>query len=138
MKLSEVMTRDVEAVSPAATLEQAGKKMKLRNIGFLPVVEDGKLLGVLTDRDIVTRAVSEGMRPAMTRVREVMTPRTITCQDDQTLTDVSLLMEENLVRRVIVINKSGNLVGIVSLDDIATKTTDELLSGHVLSKVVPA
>lgn len=138
MKVSEIMTRGVETVSPAATLDQAASKMKTRNVGFLPVVEEGRLLGVVTDRDIVLRAIAEDLRAHFTRVREVMTGKVITCRDDESLTDVSLIMEKNLVHRLIVLDRSANLVGVVSLSDIAAKTKNERLSGHVLGKVVVA
>jgi CBS domain-containing protein len=136
MKVSEVMTHGVESVSPAATLEQAAKKMRTRNVGFLPVIDGERVIGVVTDRDIVLRAVSEGMRPHMTTVREVMTAKPICCYDDQSITEVSLMMERNLVRRVVVVDrKEKALIGIITLSDIAAKLRDERLSGHVLNKV---
>jgi IMP dehydrogenase len=138
MKVSEVMTRGVETISSGATIEAAAKKMRTRNIGFLPVVDSEKVGGIVTDRDIVTRAVSEGLRPHMTTVREVMTRKTLFCTDEQTLTEASLLMEKNLVHRLVVFDKQSRLVGIISLSDIAAKTKNERLTGHVLSKVVAA
>ena len=137
-RVSELMTRNLETISPAATLEAAGKKMRARNVGILPVVDGEKLVGVVTDRDIVLRAVSEKLRPEMTRVSEVMTSETICCYEDQGITEVSLLMERNFVHRLMVLDREGKLVGIVSLSDIAAKTKNEALSGHVLGKVVAA
>ena len=113
MKVNEVMTRGVEAISSGATLEEAAKKMATRNVGFLPVVDEGKVAGVLTDRDIVIRAVSERLRPEMTRVRSVMTHHPICCYEDQTITEVSLLMEKNFIRRIIVLDRDEKLAGIV-------------------------
>src|SRR6516162_8427791 len=97
VQVSEVMTRGVEKISPAATLEQAAKQMKAHNVGILPLVDGEELVGVLTDRDIVLRAVSERLRPEMTRVREVMTPRPNFCYEDQDIAEASLVMEKNLV-----------------------------------------
>jgi CBS domain-containing protein len=134
----EVMTFGVETISPAATLEQAAKKMKEHNIGILPVVEDEELLGVVTDRDIVLRAVSERLRPEMTRVRNVMTPEAIYCYEDQSITEVSLVMEKHLVHRLIVLDRNEKLVGIVSLSDLAAKGNSEKLSGRVLGKISAA
>jgi CBS domain-containing protein len=136
--IHEVMTRGVETVSSGATLEFAAKKMQTRNIGFLPVVDSEKVVGVVTDRDIVLRAVSAGLSPHMTTVRQVMTKNVLSCFDDQTLTDASLVMEKNLVHRLLVFDRPGRLVGIISLSDIAAKTKNERLTGHVLSKVVAA
>jgi CBS domain-containing protein len=138
MKVYEVMTRGIETVSPGATLELAAKKMTNRNVGFLPVVESDKLIGVVTDRDIVLRAVSAGLRPYMTTAGQVMTKKPLTVYDDETLTEASLVMEKYFVHRLIVLDRRQRLVGIISLSDIAAKTKNERLSGHVLGKVVAA
>jgi|ERR1051326_2923684 CBS domain-containing protein len=138
MKIHELMTRGIETISPGATLEYAGKKMQEHNIGFLPVVESENLVGVVTDRDIVLRAVSVGMRPAMTTVRQVMTKEVLSCYDDQTISDAALIMEKHFVHRLLVLDGQKRLVGVVSLSDIAAKTKNERLSGHVLGKVVAA
>jgi len=138
MKIYEVMTRGVETVSPGETIGRAAKKMETLNVGFLPVMESEKLIGVVTDRDIVTRAVAAGLNPHMTTVRQVMTRKTFTCHDEETLTEASLVMEKNLVHRLVVLDGQGRLVGIISLSDIAAKTGNERLSGHVLAKVVAA
>ena len=137
-KVNAVMTRNVETVSPAETLEQAAKKMRLHNVGILPVVDENKVVGILTDRDMVLRAVSDGMRPYMTRVCDVMTRKVISCYLDQSITVASWLMEKNVVHRLVVLDHQDNLVGLVSLSDIAAKVRNEALSGHVLSKVVAA
>src|SRR5262249_1900069 len=97
MRIHEVMTRGIETVSPGATLEFAAKKMLNRNVGFLPVVEAEKVVGVVTDRDVVLRAVSVGLRPQMTTVRQVMTKRVLFVYDDESLTEASLVMEKNFV-----------------------------------------
>src|ERR1051326_7250934 len=110
MKISEVMTRGVETVSPGATIQQAAKKMQDHNIGYLPVMESEKVFGIVTDRDIVTRAISAGLNPHMTTVRQVMTKQVLSCYDDQTLADASLIMENNLVHRLIVLDRPGRLV----------------------------
>ncbi len=138
MKIREVMTRGVETISAAATLEAAAKKMLNRNVGILPVMDSEKVVGVVTDRDIVLRAVSAGLRPHMTTVQQVLTRDVLSVYEDQTLTDASLVMEQNLVHRLLVLDRQERLVGIVSLSDIAAKTKNERLSGHVLGKVVPA
>src|SRR5687767_7947307 len=81
--VSQVMTRGVETISAAATLEEAAKAMRTHNVGILPVLENEKLAGVITDRDIAVRAVSARMRPEMTRVRDIMTPKVVACYEDQ-------------------------------------------------------
>ena len=136
--VSEVMTRGVETISAAATLERAAKQMKAHNVGILPVVDGDEVVGVVTDRDIVLRAVSERLRPEMTRVQDVMTPKAISCYDDQDITEASLLMEKHLVHRLIVLDRNEKLVGIVSLSDLAAKAKSEALAGHVLGEVSAA
>ena len=138
MKIHEIMTRGIETVSLGATLEFAAKKMQTRNIGFLPVLESERLVGVVTDRDIVLRAVSAGLRPHLTTVRQVMTTNVLNCYDDDAITDAALTMEKHFVHRLVVLDRHKRLVGIVSLSDIAAKTRNERLSGHVLGKVVAA
>jgi CBS domain-containing protein len=138
MKIHELMTRGVETAWGGETLESAGKKMQTHNIGFLPVLESEKVIGIVTDRDIVTRAVSAGLRPHMTTVRQVMTKEVFSCYDDQTLTEAALVMEKHLVHRLIVLDRQNRLVGVVSLSDIAAKTKNDAFSGRVLGKVVAA
>ena len=101
-------------------------------------MESGKVVGVVTDRDIVLRAVSAGLRPHMTTVHQVLTKDVLAVYEDQSLTDASLVMEKHLVHRLLVLDRQDRLVGIVSLSDIAAKTKNEQLSGHVLGKVVAA
>jgi len=138
MKVSAVMTRGIETVSPGATLELAAKKMLNRNVGFLPVVDSEKVVGIVTDRDIVLRGVAFALRPQMTTVAQVMTPKALAVYEDQTLPDAALVMEKNMVHRLVVLDRQEKLAGIVSLSDIAAKTGNEALSGYVLGKVVVA
>jgi len=138
MKISAVMTRGVETVPPEATLEFAAKKMLNRNVGFLPVVDSEKVIGIVTDRDIVLRGVAFALRPQMTTVAQVMTQGVLSVYEDETLPDASLIMEKNMVHRLVVLDRQEKLSGIISLSDIAAKTGHEALSGHVLGKVVVA
>ena len=138
MKVSEIMIRDVATTVSGETLDQAASTMKRRDVGILPVVENGRIVGVVTDRDIVVRAVSAALRPHMTTVREVMTRSAVCCHEDEDLADVSLLMEKNHIRRVFVLDHNEKPVGVVSLDDLAVNSRTERVSGHILSKVCAA
>jgi CBS domain-containing protein len=138
MKVTELMSRTLVTVSSGETLQQAGTKMRMTDVGILPVVEDGKIIGVLTDRDIVLRAVSNGLRPHMTTVREVMTRNAISCYEDQTIIDASMLMEKHRVRRIFVLDRNEAPVGVISLDDLAVHSQTERISGRVLGKVSSA
>ena len=109
--------------------------MKALDVGMLPVCEQDRLIGSITDRDIVIRALAEGLDPAVTRVREMMTPEVAYCFDDQSVTEAAELMEQKRVRRLPVLDRNQRLVGIVSLGDLAVRTHKDRMAGHVLERV---
>ena len=118
MKVSEIMTRGVEIASPDDTIQQAASRMAELDAGVLPVGENDRLVGMLTDRDIAIRAVAQGRGPD-TKVREAMTPEVRYCFEDEDLDDVVDNMGENKVRRLPVMSRDKRLVGIVSSGDVA-------------------
>src|SRR3954470_16672442 len=119
MKLTDIMTRNVEVVRPAASIFEAAEKMRSLDVGVLPVTEGELLLGIITDRDITVRAVAEGRDPKRTRVQDCMTSGTVSCFEDQDSEDAVRLMEEKQIRRLAVLSRDNRLVGVVSLGDIA-------------------
>ena len=135
MRVSEVMTRGVRCTRPDATLQEAAAKMKSLDVGPLPVCDNDRLVGMVTDRDITIRATAEGEAPADVRVRDVMTPGVIYCFEDALVGDAALLMQQKQVRRLLVLNRDKRLVGIVSLGDLAVETGDEQLAGATLEAV---
>ena len=135
MRVSEVMTRGVECIGAGATLQEAAAKMKSLDIGPLPVCENDRLVGMVTDRDITVRATAEGEDPAVIRVRDIMTPEVLYCFEDDLVGDAARLMEDRQVRRLVVVNHDKRLVGIVSLGDLAVETGDEQLAGNTLESV---
>ena len=135
MRVLEVMTRDVHCVHPDNTLREAAEKMNALNVGSLPVCDGDRLLGMLTDRDITVRAVSDGHNPDRDQVREAMTPQVFYCFEDQDITEAAQLMKEKQVRRLPVLNRAKRMVGIVSLGDLAVKAGDGGLSGEALEQV---
>jgi CBS domain-containing protein len=135
MQLREIMTQDVEVISPEATVKDAAKKMQQLDVGPLPVCDGERLLGMLTDRDITIRVVAEGANPATKKVRETMTPGMVYCFEDQDVKEAARLMEQHQIRRLPVVNRDKRLVGIVSLGDLAVGTRDEKLTGKVLEQV---
>jgi len=135
MKLSEIMTRNVEVMQPDDSLQSAAKKMRDRNIGFLPVCDGETLIGVLSDRDITIRALAEGMDVSIMLGRDLMTTPAIYCFDDQDVDEAAKLMEENQIRRLVVVDREDKrLVGVISLGDLARHETADL-SGQVLQKI---
>ncbi len=136
MQVRDVMTKSVECVSPSISLQEAAEKMRNLDVGPLPVCgSNDRLVGMITDRDITVRAVAEARDPRTTTVKEVMTPDVAYCFDDQDVQDAARLMGEIQVRRLVVLNRDKELVGIVSLGDLAVETGDEKLAGKTLEDV---
>ena len=117
-QIKDVMTPNCQWVSPEATLQQVAQKMKEADCGFLPVGENDRLIGMVTDRDITLRAVADSL-PATAQVRDVMTPKTYYCYDDLEAKEVCDNMAQIQVRRLPVVNRDKRLVGVVSMGDLA-------------------
>jgi CBS domain-containing protein len=129
------MTPGVECARPTDSVAHAAERMRQLNVGSLPVCDNDRLVGMITDRDITVRATASCCAPEATCVRDVMTPEVIYCFDDQDVSEAARLMEERQVRRIVVLNRDKRLVGVVSLGDLAVKTGDEELSGEALEQV---
>ena len=123
--VSEVMTRDVEVIAPEETLQRAAQLMDELNVGALPVCEGSRLLGMITDRDITVRAVAAGNVPTETRVSDVMSEGVRWVREDDSTDAVTKSMAGMQVRRVPVLNSRDELVGIVSLGDLSTRSIGE-------------
>jgi len=121
MLIKEVMTSEVETIAPDTTLEVAARHMRDRDIGSLPVGENDKLVGMVTDRDIVLNAVATARDPKTTTARDVMSPKMLYCFDDQSVEEVLANMADVQVRRLPVVTRDKRLVGIVSIGDLAKK-----------------
>src|SRR2546421_1838647 len=118
MKISSVMSRDVQLIKPDDTIRSAAALMKKIDAGLLPVTENDKLVGMITDRDIAIRGVAEGKGPDA-KVRDAMSSEVKYCFEDEDVTHVAENMAELQVRRLPVMNRDKRLVGIVSLADLA-------------------
>src|SRR6478736_5740223 len=112
MRVAEVMTRNAECTRPEATLQQAAERMKELDVGALPVCDNGRLVGIVTDRDIAVRCVAGGGDPCNQQVREAMSASLVYCFDDNDVADAAELMREKQVRRLPVLNHQMRLVGI--------------------------
>ena len=134
MKLKEIMTSNVEVIHPDDTLQTAAQKMHDRDIGFLPVCDGDRLIGVLTDRDLITRALAEGMESKAMLGRDLVTSPAIYCFDDQSVDEAAKLMHDNQIRRLVVLSRDKRMVGVVSLGDLAMNIDDKK-SGDVLQSV---
>lgn len=119
MQIRDVMTEHVTRTRPDADLGSVARIMRDEGIGAVPVEDNDRLVGMITDRDIVVRAIAEGADPSSTRVREAMSPRILYCMEDESVEDVLHNMGEQQVRRLPVVNRQKRLVGIVSLADLS-------------------
>lgn len=135
MLLKDIMTHNLGVVSPGDTLEQAARIMEVLEVGPVPVCEGNRVVGMLTDRDITVRATSAGCDPKTTLVCDAMSQDIISCYEDEDVQEAAKLMKEKQVRRLLVMNRADDLVGIVSLGDLATEAEDQGQPGEVLRKV---
>jgi CBS domain-containing protein len=135
MHVVDRMSRNVVLATLKMPLQEAAQKMKQGDLGSLPVADNDRLVGMITDRDIVIRAVAEGMDPARTPVSSVMSHKMIYCFEDQTLLEAERFMETNQIRRLPVLNRQKRLVGILSIGDIAGALGEAANVGKTLGRI---
>ena len=135
MLAKEVMSHKPEFLPPTATLKQAADQMRTHYYGFLPIGENDRLIGAVTDRDIVIRAAAEGWDLNKKTLREVMSKGVYYCWEEDDLEKVAQKMEKLQVRRLIVLNKNKRMTGIISLGAIATKCKNPKLCSEVAEAV---
>jgi CBS domain-containing protein len=124
MQLKHFMTRDVKVVTQQTKIWEAAEMMRRLNVGSLPVCEGARVVGMVTDRDITVRATAEGSDPHFATVAQCMSDEPVCCMEDDDSAKAEVLMQQSQVRRLPVLNKDRELVGIVSLGDLATKTVE--------------
>lgn len=132
MLAREVMSSNVKMIPSNTSVQAAAELMRQMDVGILPVAEEGRLVGTLTDRDIAVRAVAQGVDPKATPAREVMSREVVSCYDDQDARDVAHVMERNKVRRVVVVNRDNEAVGLISVDDLALHPETKSLADEVV------
>lgn len=137
--VAEVMTRDAVTLAPNETVQAAARKMDELNVGALPVCDGTKLVGMITDRDIVVRAVSAGMDPNSSTVRSIASGPVAWCFDDDDVTVAERKMSDQQIRRLPVVDHDKHLVGMITLGDLATSADGHLSStlGAVSSPSAP-
>ena len=138
MKIREIMNQKVEHADPTLPISKAAEKMRDLDIGFLPICENDKLIGTVTDRDITTKSVAQGRDPRLAPVSEIMRPEVFYCYDDQDVDEVARYMQEKEVRRMVILNRDKNLIGVVSLGDIAKLSVEREVAGETLGKIADA
>ncbi len=128
------MTRSVTTATPDTTFREVAVIMRDGDIGAVPVIDGGKLIGIVTDRDIVVRSIAEG-KDASTPIREAMTMELFTVKADDFVFEAIRLMGDKQVRRVPVINNEGELKGIIAMADVALETEDEREIAETLEEI---
>ena len=118
-QVKDIMTPDIKWMSPDSPVSEIAQTMRDMDIGFIPMAENDRMIGMVTDRDITTRAVAEGKNPAEVKGREIMTSKTYYCYDDQDVEEVCNNLGEIQVRRLPVVNRDKRLVGVVTMGDLA-------------------
>ena len=134
MKIREIMTTDVTTAELNSTLEEIATIMRHEDLGAVPILDDGELAGIVTDRDIVVRCVAEGRDPGECSAEDVLTEGLVTVSPDDDVDDAAAIMSRNQVRRLPVL-QDGKLVGVVSLGDIAVKQSNDEVSGDALEEI---
>lgn len=119
MLIKECMTKNVELTDPGTSIAVAAQKMRDGDFGMLPVGQNDRLVGMITDRDIAVRGVAEGKNPEQTKIEDIMSKKVLYCFEDQSIEEAAENMGQNQVRRLPVLNRGKRLVGILSLSDVA-------------------
>jgi len=135
MQLRDFINYHVETVGLGDTLQQAAQKMRDLDVGSLPVCENNRIVGIVTDRDITIRATASGDDPKAVKVNDVMTPEVISCNENGSVEEAARLMQEHQIRRLFVVNDDQELVGVTSLGELATASKDRVLAGETLERV---
>ncbi|KAB2953252.1 CBS domain-containing protein [Heliorestis acidaminivorans] len=130
----DIMTSDVKTLSSDQTLVDAAKTMSSIDVGAMPIVDNGKCVGIITDRDIVIRAVAKGQDVKTTKIQSVMTKELITASPDTDIHEAAEIMAENQIRRLLITDQ-GKLVGILALGDLAVMDIYDDEAGDALSDI---
>ena len=133
-QLKDLMSRDVQVINPDMSIKEAAIKMRDGDFGMMPVGEDDRMIGTLSDRDIVIRAVADGL-DADTKVRDVMSEGVAWAFEDDTVENAAMIMSEWQVRRLPVVDRDKRLVGIVALGVFAVERSDIQPVGEALSEI---
>ena len=134
-RIRDVMTRKPRVIQPDATVADAATLMRRLDVGALPVCDGSRLIGMVTDRDITTRATAEGLDPFLTSVRDVMSPGVAWANEDDLVEEAARIMREHRIRRLPIVDERHSLVGVVSLGDLATEVNDDQMSGDTLERI---
>ena len=134
-KCREVMTKDPASCSASETVTKVAGLMKLHDVGSVPVVESDRLVGIVTDRDIVLKVVAGGRNPEQAAVKDAMTANPVSCKEDDDLDYALRLMKERQVRRMPIVDGGGRLTGIIAQADVATRVNKDAKTGELVEAI---
>jgi len=135
MKVKEIMTSDAVSVTQNVSLSECAKKMSVYDIGVLPITEENRVCGIITDRDLVIRALAEELDPHKVPIKEIMSSPVNFCFEEDEIETAIRLMEVKQVRRLVVLNRKKRLSGILTLSDVATRSQEWELTEEALEKI---
>ena len=137
-KNRDVMTKDPVFCQPGDSLTTVANIMKQKDVGSVPVVESGgsrRLVGIITDRDIVVKAIAEGRSPEAATVKDAMTPNPVSCREEDDVDHALKLMKERQVRRMPIVDSAGQLTGIIAQADVATRVNKDSKTGELVEAI---
>ncbi len=134
MRIADIMTKDVQSVSASTDLQTVARHMRDLDVGVIPVVDGGQLLGIITDRDIVIRAIAAGTNPQQGTAGDHMSPDPSTVSPDDDVQRATEIMAREQIRRLLVV-ENGTLVGILSIGDVAVDTGRDHMTGDALEQI---
>jgi CBS domain-containing protein len=135
MIVKQAMSSIIETIGPNTSIEECAHKMDRAGVGMLPVCQDARVVGVVTDRDICCRGLAKGGNPKTTTARQIMTSDVAFCREDQDSTEAARIMRTKHVRRLVVVDRNHAVVGLFSVDDLARQSPQ--LAGQVLEAAAP-
>jgi CBS domain-containing protein len=136
MRINQIMTKNLETLPPNTSIQKIAEEMEKLDCGFMPITENEKLVGVVTDRDIVLRVLAKGKDPHTTQAKEVMTQDSCCCvRGNQEVEEAADEMCKNQIRRLVVTDENDKICGVLSLGDIATRCKDPDLDADIIESV---
>lgn len=135
MQIKEVMSKKPHCLTPNTLVKKAAEEMLNHDFGFLPVCENDKILGIVTDRDIAVRSFTKKKEADQITLSDIMSKKVVTCHENDKVEDAAKLMKDKKVRRLIVLDLREKVAGVVSLGDIATKCDNPNMNHEVLHAV---
>lgn len=135
MQVKDIMSKHPDALSDDMTLKQAAEEMQKHDFGFLPVKHNGQIVGVVTDRDLVIRALAKGQDPNKTQLKDTMTNKILFCHEEDDLNTAAQMMCDKQIHRLAVYDKKNQFTGVISIGDIARKAKDNTLLAKLTESI---